>query len=106
MRTSKTVPTANKTAAATDAKAHTSPTLAGDAILSPIMEKNMEEGFSTLPEVQGSSETSRLTRDDFMEPLTDLQKDFLTSCIADTQCRLEKENQEERRFYEQHQCHQ
>jgi hypothetical protein len=65
------------------------------------LEDNKEEDFSTLPEVQGSSKTRRLTGDDFMEPLSDLQKGFLTNCIADTQRRLEKENQEERRFYEQ-----
>jgi hypothetical protein len=65
----------------TEAKPRSSPLEVGDHLLSPIMEDNKEEDFSTLPEVQGSSDTKDLTGADIMEPLSELQKDFLRSCI-------------------------
>jgi hypothetical protein len=37
--------------------------MAEDTPLSPIKEENKEEDFSTLPEVQGSTDTKRLTSD-------------------------------------------
>jgi hypothetical protein len=75
MRTTKTVGLPTKKPAASDAKARNSPSLAEETILSPILEDNKEEDFSTLPEVQGSTETRRLTGEAFMEPLSELQKD-------------------------------
>jgi hypothetical protein len=94
---------APKKPSATDAKlrASTSPLTGEDANLSPIKEEATEEDFSKLPEVQGSSDTQGLTGDSLMEPLNDQQKDFLQSCIDSTRNRLEAEQRDERRFYEE-----
>jgi hypothetical protein len=86
---------ATKKPSATETKLRSSPQLVEGTLLSPIKEENKDDDFSTLPEVPGSTDTQRPTGDDLMEPLK------VTSCIADTQRRLEKENQEERRYYEQ-----
>ena len=94
---------APKKPSATDAKlrASTSPLAGEDANLSPIKEETTTEDFSTLPEVQGSSDTQGLTGESLMEPLNDQQKDFLQSCIDSTRNRLEAEQRDERRFYEE-----
>ena len=84
----------------TEAKPRSSPLEVGDHLLSPITEDNKEEDFSTLPEVQGSSDTKDLTGADIMEPLSELQKDFLRSCIEDNRNRLEAEQRDERKYYE------
>jgi hypothetical protein len=76
-------------------RASTSPMTVDDATLSPIKEED-----NTLPEVQGSSDNTSLTMAD-MEPLSDQQKDFLNSCLDDTRNRLEAEQREEMRFYEE-----
>jgi hypothetical protein len=99
MRTTKNVQVKKPSTA--DDRVRTLPIMAEENLLSPIKEDNKEEKFSTLPEAQGSMNNKALTIDDPMEPLSDQQKYFLTSCIADTQRRLEKENQEVRRFHEQ-----
>ena len=89
-----------KKPSATDVKrASTSP--GEEAILSPINEENTEDDFSKLPEVQGFSVAQGLTGDGLMEPLSEQQKDFLQSCIDDTRSRLEAEQRDERRFYEE-----
>ena len=54
-----------------------------------------------MPEVQGSIDNKTLTIDDPMKPLSDQQKDFLQFCIDDTRNRLEAEQREERKFYEE-----
>ena len=94
---------APKKPSATDAKlrASTSPLAGEDAILGPIKEETTEEDFLILPEVQGSSDTKGLTGDGLMEPLSEQQKDFLQSCIDSTRNRLEAEQRDERRFYEE-----
>ncbi len=94
---------APKKPSATDAKlrASTSPLAGEDANLSPIKEETSTEDFSTLPEVQASSDTQGLTGESLMEPLNDQQKDFLQSCIDSTRNRLEAEQRDERRFYEE-----
>ena len=94
---------APKKPSATDAKlrASTSPLAGDDAILSPIKEETTTEDFSTLPEVQGSSDTQGLTGEDLMDPLSEQQKNFLQSCIDDTRNRLEAEQRDERRYYEE-----
>jgi hypothetical protein len=88
---------APKKPSATNAKfrASTSPTRDEDANLSPIKEEDM-----TMPEVQGSSDNKSLTMED-MEPLSAQQTEFLNSCLDDTRNRLEAEQREERKFYEQ-----
>ncbi len=85
----------------TDAKLRASTSPGEEAILSPINEENTEDDFSKLPEVQGFSVAQGLTGDGLMEPLSEQQKDFLQSCIDDTRNRLEAEQRDERRFYEE-----
>ena len=92
---------APKKPSATDAKLRASTSPGEEAILSPIKEENTEDDFSKLPEVQGSSVTKSLTGDSLMEPLSEQQQDFLQSCIDDTRNRLEAEQRDERRFYEE-----
>ncbi len=77
---------APKKPSTTDAKlrASTSPLAGDDATLSPIKEETTTEDFSTLPEVQDTSDTQGLTGEGLMDPLSDQQKEFLQSCINDT----------------------
>jgi hypothetical protein len=90
-----------KKPSATDAKLRASSSPGEEAILSPIQEENKEDDFSQLPEVQGSSVAQGLTGDGQMEPLSEQQKEFLQPCIADTRNRLEAEQREERKFYDE-----
>ena len=90
-----------KKASAPDAKLRASTSPGEEALLSPIQEENTEDDFSKLPEVQGSSVAQGLTGDGLMEPLSEQQKEFLQSCIADTRNRLEAEQREERKFYDE-----
>jgi hypothetical protein len=98
MRKSTVVP---KRPSANDAKlqASTSPTRDENTNLSTIKEEDL-----TMPEVQGSSDIhtlhTSLTMED-MEPLSAQQKEFFRSCLDDTRNRLEAEQREERKFYEQ-----
>ncbi len=101
MRQANKPPLASKKPSITEAKLRSSPLMVGENLLSSIIEENKEDDFSTLPEVQGSSDTTGLTGDGLMEPLSEQQKDFLQSWIADTRNRLEAEQRDERKFYEE-----
>jgi hypothetical protein len=101
MRQANKATLASKKPSATEAKLRSSPLMVGENLLCPIKEENKEDDFSTLPEVQGSSDTKDLTGDGIMEPLSEQQKDFLRSCIEDTRNRLEADKRDERQFYDE-----
>ena len=73
MRQANKATLASKKPSATEAKLHSSPLMVGENLLSPITEENKEDDFSTLPEVQGSSDIKDLTGDGLMEPLSEQQ---------------------------------